>query len=112
MVEVTHNTTTRLMLVCNTIGSDPHRLEYAEIYNKLGRFVLALCIVVGWIMGMTVKLSPLIESIIFAFISGAMILIVLKYELPPDDDAHFPTFAFGVVAYTTLTMSMEFFFQW
>ncbi|OIJ18691.1 hypothetical protein BKP45_15980 [Anaerobacillus alkalidiazotrophicus] len=86
--------------------------EDADIYNKHGRYVLALGIVVGWITGMTISLSPLIESMIFAFISGAMILNVLKYELPPDDEAHFPTFAIGVVAYTTLTMSMKFFFQW
>jgi hypothetical protein len=86
--------------------------EYADIYNHVGRYVLALGIVGGWIMGMSVHLSPLIESIIFAFISGAMILNVLKYELPPDDEAHFPTFAIGVVTYTAVTMSLKYFFQW
>ena len=86
--------------------------EYADIYNKVGRYVLAMGIIAGWIMGMTVHLSPLIESIISAFISGAMILNVLKYELPPDDEAHFPTFAIGVISYTTITMSLKFFFQW
>ncbi|MFC0557959.1 hypothetical protein [Halalkalibacter alkalisediminis] len=86
--------------------------EYADIYNKVGRYVLALGIVAGWIMGVTIHLSPLTESIIFAFISGAMILNVLKYELPPDEEAHFPTFAIGVVSYTTITMSLKFFFQW
>lgn len=86
--------------------------EYEDIYNKIGRYVLTLGIIAGWIMGMKVTLSPLIESIIFAFISGAMILNVLKYELPPDDEAHFPTFAIGVVSYTTITMSLKFFFQW
>ncbi|MDQ0255669.1 multisubunit Na+/H+ antiporter MnhE subunit [Evansella vedderi] len=86
--------------------------EYADIYNHMGRYVLAIGIIVGWIMGMTVSLGPLMESIVFAFISGAMILNVLKYELPPDEEAHFPTFAIGVVAYTTVTMSLKYFFQW
>lgn len=86
--------------------------EYEDIYNQVGRYVLATGIIAGWFMGMKVHLSPLIESIIFAFISGAMILNVLKYELPPDDEAHFPTFAIGVVSYTTVTMSLKFFFQW
>lgn len=86
--------------------------EYADIYNKVGRYVLALGIVAGWVTGMTVQLSPLTESVIFAFISGAMILNVLKYELPPDEESHFITFAIGVVAYTTITMSLKFFFQW
>ena len=86
--------------------------EYAEIYNKVGKYVLALGIIAGWTLGITVDLSPLIESIIFAFIAGAMILNVLKYELPPDDEAHFSTFAIGVISYTAITMSLKFFFQW
>lgn len=86
--------------------------EYADIYNQVGRYVLAVGIIAGWIMAMMVNLTPLMESVIFAFISGAMILNVLKYELPPDEEAHFPTFAIGVVAYTTVTMSLKFFFQW
>lgn len=86
--------------------------EYKELYNKIGRYVLALGILAGWALGMEVELSPLTESIIFAFISGAMILNVLKYELPPDEEAHFLTFAIGVVSYTTITMSLKFFFEW
>ncbi len=86
--------------------------EYADIYNKMGRYVLAIGILIGWFLGMTVQLPPLIESLIFAFISGAMILNVLKYELPPDDEAHYPTFAIGVVAYTAVTMSLKYFYQW
>ncbi len=86
--------------------------EYADIYNQIGRYVLAIGILAGWLLGITVNLSPLTESIIFAFISGAMILNVLKYELPPDDEAHFFTFAVGVVSYTSVTMSLKFFFQW
>ncbi|MBU9712146.1 hypothetical protein [Evansella tamaricis] len=86
--------------------------EYGEVYNKIGRYILVIGIIAGWIMGMRVALSPLTQSIIFAFISGAMILNVLKYELPPDGEAHFPTFAIGVISYTTITMSLKFFFQW
>ncbi|UOE95816.1 MULTISPECIES: hypothetical protein [Bacillaceae] len=86
--------------------------EYADIYNKVGRYVLALGIIAGWILGVTVSFSPIFESIIFAFIAGAMMLNVLKYELPPDEEAHFPTFAFGVISYTTVTMALKFFFQW
>jgi len=87
-------------------------MEYEALYNKIGKYVLALGILAGWTLGIGVNLSPLTESIIFAFIAGAMILNVLKYELPPDDEAHFLTFAVGVISYTTITMSLKFFFQW
>ncbi|UCZ51521.1 hypothetical protein LGQ02_11625 [Bacillus shivajii] len=86
--------------------------EYEDIYNKVGRYVLALGIISGWVIAISINLSPLTESIIFAFISGAMILNVLKYELPPDEEAHFVTFTIGVVSYTAVTMSLKFFFQW
>ncbi len=87
-------------------------IEYEELYDKVGKYVLALGILTGWTLGIGVDLSPLTESIIFAFIAGAMILNVLKYELPPDDEAHFLTFAVGVICYTTITMSLKFFFEW
>ncbi|ADU30505.1 hypothetical protein [Evansella cellulosilytica] len=86
--------------------------EYEDIYNRVGRYVLAAGILMGWIFGVNVSLPPVTETIIFAFISGAMILNVLKYELPPDEEAHFPTFAIGVISYTSITMSLKFFFQW
>ncbi|WNF38269.1 hypothetical protein RJD24_07535 [Bacillaceae bacterium IKA-2] len=86
--------------------------EFGAIYNKVGRYVLTLGIILGWLLGVAFKLSALTESVIFAFIAGAMILNVLKYELPPDSEAHFGMFAFGVVSYTSITMSLKFFFQW
>jgi hypothetical protein len=87
-------------------------LEYEEIYNKYGRYVLAAGIVAGWFLGTAVSLPPLGEAAVFAFISGAMILNVIKYELPPDEEAHLGVFTAGVVFYTTVTMSLKFFFQW
>ncbi|WP_416148683.1 hypothetical protein ACM26V_20795 [Salipaludibacillus sp. HK11] len=87
-------------------------IEYGDLYNKIGRYVLVCGILAGWYIGMKVTLPALVQAIIFAFISGAMILNVLKYELPPDQEAHYPTFAFGVVSYTVVTMSLKYFFQW
>ncbi|MBU9721493.1 MULTISPECIES: hypothetical protein [Bacillaceae] len=86
--------------------------ENSYIYNRIGRYILATGIICGWIMGLLLSLSHVQQSIIFAFISGAMILNVLKYELPSDQESHFPTFAFGVVSYTILTLSLKFFFEW
>jgi hypothetical protein len=86
--------------------------ENAKIYNKFGRYVLASGIIIGWAIGMSVKLAPITQAIIFAFISGAMILNVLKYELPSDQDSHFPAFVFGVISYTSITLSLKYFFEW
>lgn len=86
--------------------------EFSDKYNRIGRYMLAVGILSGWFIGVTAEFTSLVQSLIFAYISGAMILNVFKYELPEDTNAHFPTFATGVVLYTLVTMSLKFFFEW
>ncbi|KHF40143.1 hypothetical protein [Halalkalibacter okhensis] len=86
--------------------------ENPKQYNLVGRYVIASGIIIGWIIGVFVSLSSFTQAIIFAFISGAMILNVLKHELPNEQHAHFPTFCFGVVFYTIITFALKFFFEW
>ncbi|OIJ08851.1 hypothetical protein BKP35_17345 [Anaerobacillus arseniciselenatis] len=81
-------------------------------YRKVGRYVLASGIFVGWGIGTSLQLSSVMQSLIFAFISGAMILNVLKNELPKERDAHFPTFAFAIISYTSVTLALKYFFEW
>lgn len=83
-----------------------------HLYNKIGRYIIASGILIGWFMGMLVSLSAFVESMIFAFISGAMILNVLNNELPKEKDAHFPSFAIGVLSYTTATLLLKYVFEW
>ncbi|WP_026675189.1 hypothetical protein [Alkalihalobacterium bogoriense] len=83
-----------------------------ERYNKVGRYVLASGICIGWLIAMLTQFSAVTQSIIFAFISGAMLLNVLKNELPKERDAHFPTFAVAIVSYTSITLGLKYFFQW
>ncbi len=94
-----------------TIAHDLWR-DSPKRYNKIGRYVVVLGIIMGWIIGVFVILPYLAQAIIFAFISGAMILNVLKNELPHEQDAHFPSFAIGVAFYTTVTVILKFYFEW
>lgn len=82
------------------------------LYNTFGRYVLTLGVVIGWAIGTLITLSSFTQSLIFAFISGAMILNVLKHELPKNQDAHFPTFATAVLSYTSITIALKYFFNW
>ncbi|PYZ95613.1 hypothetical protein CR205_19050 [Alteribacter lacisalsi] len=86
--------------------------EFPGEYNKYGRYVLAVGIVIGWILALTTDLRPLFQSIIFAFVSGAMIFNVFKHELPSERETHFPTFAGAVFIYSAITMSLKLFFEW
>ncbi|MFC5713074.1 hypothetical protein ACFPU1_09785 [Thalassorhabdus alkalitolerans] len=85
---------------------------YPTQYVAVGRYIMASGVMIGWIMGIWLSISYLLEAIIFAFISGAMILNVLSNELPKHREAHYPTFAFGVILYTSSAMFFKFFFEW
>lgn len=83
-----------------------------ERYNRYGRFVVASGILVGWGVGFMFSFPSVVQSSIFAFISGAMILNVLKNELPHEKHAHFPSFFLGVMSYSIITMGIKYFFEW
>ncbi|MBB5175103.1 hypothetical protein [Texcoconibacillus texcoconensis] len=83
-----------------------------EKYISTGRYMMASGVLIGWVTGMWLQLSDLIEAIIFAFISGAMILNVISNELPKHREAHFPAFTIGVILYTSITMVLKLFFEW
>lgn len=86
--------------------------ENHELYDKYGKYVLALGIVIGWLVGAFVELDSLSMGIIFSFISGAMILNVIKYELPEERHAHFKWFLSGAFLYSAIVLSLKFFFGW
>ncbi|WP_339183364.1 hypothetical protein [Oceanobacillus sp. FSL W7-1293] len=86
--------------------------ENSEMYNKYGWYVLAAGIVIGWLVGSFVTFNTLVLTIIFSFISGAMILNVIKYEMPEEREAHFKWFLTGAAGYATIVLMLKFFFDW
>ncbi|MFA9557792.1 hypothetical protein ACERII_10845 [Evansella sp. AB-rgal1] len=86
--------------------------EDKHSYERIGRYILALAILIGWTLATWITLTPLLVAIIFAFISGAMILNVLKEELPTKRQAHFPSFVIGSVSYTFIVIALKYFFEW
>ncbi|SDH82130.1 hypothetical protein SAMN05192534_11258 [Alteribacillus persepolensis] len=86
--------------------------EDSKRYESLGRYVLAVGIAFGWITGVFAPLPSYMLAMVFAFISGAMILNVLKKELPSEENAHFKTFLAGSLGYTAITLALKYFFNW
>ncbi|MFB5661794.1 hypothetical protein [Alteribacillus sp. HJP-4] len=86
--------------------------EDAKRYVELGRYILAAGILSGWLLGVFVSMPDYALGIVFAFISGAMILNVLKKELPSEHNAHFRTFLLSSIGYTLITFALKLFFEW
>lgn len=91
-----------LHFVVNDQGLREH---HGEVYDRFGRWLLAVAPVLGWAVGLVVELSPLALAALFAFLAGGVVLNVLKEELPEDRESRFSAFLLGTAAYAALLLA-------
>ena len=77
------------------------------LYNKRGRWILTVAILVGAIIGQTVELHRETLAIIWSFLAGSLIMNILKRELPDEQTSCFWSFVVGVVLYAGLIFVAE-----
>jgi hypothetical protein len=75
------------------------RDEHGTIYERIGRFILAVMPLLGWGIGMLMTLPRSIIALMVAFISGAVIMNSSITELRTESKGHFLPFMFGGLAY-------------
>ena len=85
--------------VINDFGLREH---HKEAYERVGRWLIAAAVLIGWCLGVTTEISERAIALIVAFIGGGVILNVLKEELPGERRAYFLPLAAGAVLYTVL----------
>lgn len=90
-----------LHFVTSDFGLHKH---HAEAYGHTARWVLSAAVIAGLVLGLFVNLPKLVLAAAFSFVSGAMILNILKEELPEDRDSRFWPFAAGAAAYAALLL--------
>lgn len=76
-------------------------------YIKKGRWFLSISVIVGWISGVAISIPEISVLIIFAFLSGGIILNTLKEELPDERKSRLDAFIGGVLAYATILILMD-----
>lgn len=77
---------------------------HKEVYDRIGRWLLAGAIIAGWAIGIMVEVNENIIAVLFALLAGGIILNVMKEELPEERESNFWAFAAGMGAYTILLM--------
>lgn len=82
------------------------RQDHKKSYDRFGRWILAIAIVVGWVIGSGTEIPSVAIAILFAFLAGAVVLNVLKEELPEERESRFSAFALGAVSYTALLLTI------
>ncbi len=82
------------------------RQDHKHTYHKIGRWILAAAIIVGWVIGYGTEISEAAIAVLFAFLAGGVILNVLKEELPEERKSRFWAFALGTAVYTALLLTL------
>lgn len=75
------------------------RHEHAECYLRIGRFILAGSVLLGWGAGQLYAIPHYILSLLVAFISGAIIMTSTVMELSSGEDSRYLPFASGAIIY-------------
>jgi zinc transporter ZupT len=92
-----------LHFVVNDFGLREHH-KYS--YDRIGRWILAAAIIVGWVLGSATEIGKPALAVLFAFLAGGIVLNVLKEELPEERDSSFWAFALGAGIYTTILLAL------
>ena len=80
------------------------RRHHKETYNRMGCWLLAGSVLVGWGIGLLTPIHELLLAVLFAFLAGGVILNVMKEELPEEQESLFEAFALGAAIYTVLLL--------
>lgn len=81
-----------------------HR-HHGDLFDRRARWILAGGTLAGSALGLATGVSGLGLTMLFGFVSGALVLNVIKEELPEIDENRFAAFALGVGAYTVVLLA-------
>lgn len=80
------------------------RDHHKHQYDGIGRWVLGAAVIAGWMIGLRLAMEPITLQLLIALLSGAVVLNVLKEELPEQRESRFWAFLAGVVLYGALLL--------
>lgn len=80
------------------------RLEYKTRYDRQGRWILAIAVLVGWVCGAFLPLPEPTVAILVGFVAGGVAIYGLKDELPKAGDGRFIPFALGAAVFSFLLL--------
>lgn len=93
-----------LHFIVNDRALDEH---HGELYRRIGRWLLAGGVTLGWAIGLLVALPENVLAYLFAFLAGGIVMNVMKEELPEERESRFSAFVGGAALYTALILVTE-----
>ncbi len=80
------------------------REDHKDLYSRVGRWVLAAAVFVGWLVGLLMEIPDPALAVLIAFLSGGIILYVLKEELPRERESRSWPLALGMAIYAAILL--------
>jgi hypothetical protein len=80
------------------------RKDHKGAYDRLGRWVLAVSIFLGWAIGLLLEISEAALGMLFGFLAEDVVMNVLKEELPEERESSFWAFVLGAAAYAAVLL--------
>lgn len=78
--------------------------HHGDEFHRLGRWVLAAGTLAGGVVGFTTESAGLGLTLLYGFLAGAIVLNVIKEELPEIDESRFAAFVLGAFLYTVVLL--------
>ncbi|MCZ2820909.1 hypothetical protein O2V63_11265 [Modestobacter sp. VKM Ac-2977] len=88
------------------VGEIALRDQDPRTYDRLGRWVLAAAVLVGWGIGAAVDLGDAAVRVFSALLVGSIVLTSLKQQLPGSGRAHLPVLGGACIAFTALLLAL------
>ena len=80
------------------------RNEHASLFDRTGRYVLAIAPLAGWIMGVAMDLPKSMVITLLGVVSGSIIMNTLIMELPKEKEGKFWPFLLGGILYGAILL--------
>ncbi|HRE42139.1 MAG TPA: hypothetical protein PLG90_12495 [Ignavibacteria bacterium] len=82
---------------------DYNSFEYHRyLYNKYTRWVFSAAIISGWFVGVLFNVHHAVMLIMFAFLSGGIILNIIREEIPEQRQSNYIGFLTGAIVYSII----------
>lgn len=80
------------------------RQHHQDRYCHEARWLLAIAVLSGWLLGLWTKIDERVTAAIVAFLAGGIILNTFKEELPESRESRYWVFAVGALGYAALLL--------
>jgi hypothetical protein len=97
-----------LVLGAHLMGID-HLLYkwHASYYKLILKWLMAISLISGWLVGLTIKLPETFKASSSAFIAGGVLINVITEKLPERKEGHWGPFLVGVGLFVIITVVMR-----